>query len=495
MVMKHRILCVILTTMLLLLYDVIYAQKESYQEGEIYIRFKSTASVSKQPNHAKENILPYVRLLKDLKEAFGMKNLRNSFHFSRLDKFKRTYRLQFDKKEKLEELLLLLRTHPEIEFAEPVPLMRPTWVPNDLDTTSSTDQYALQLMHAEKAWDITRGRKSVVVAVVDDGVNLDHPDLINKLVAGYDVADGDNNPDIPHTGFDHGTHVAGIVGAETNNDIGVASIGNLVMIMPVKVVYDDAEDPGSEFTHGYEGIIWAAENGADIINCSWGGYGSTIFNEEIITTATEMGALIVAAAGNDNTTLKMYPAAYPYVLSVASSNADDKKSDFSNHGSWIDVSAPGSSILSTIPDLPIDSYAFFNGTSMAAPMVSAVAALIKSLFSFYSPAAITEIIKKTADPIIYANDPSYNGLLGTGRVDAYFAVREAYICSITQTLSGNAFRVAFTECSDWIKTSGTCTVPTNEQVIFDAGNYIELKPGFRAVTGSVFKAQINGCGD
>lgn len=474
---------------------VMTAQKKKHMDGEIYIRFKSAASVGKQSNHAKEDVLPYVRMLKELKENYGLKNLRNSFHFSRFEKFKRTYRLQFDKKEKMEELLAALRSNTEIELVDKIPVMMPGWFPDDLATSVSDSQYALHLMHAEQAWDITRGKKSVIVAVVDDGVKVTHPDLINKVVAGYDAADGDNNPNVPNIGFRHGTHVAGIIGAETNNDEGIASIGNLVMIMPVKVVSDDAEDPSEEFTHGYEGILWAAENGADIINCSWGGYDTNGFNEEIIEIATELGALVVAAAGNDNTTLKMYPAGSPYVLSVASTNSEDKKSSFSNHGSWVDVSAPGSSILSTVPDLPFDSYDFFNGTSMAAPMVSAVCALVKSLSIFSTPASITDIIKNTADPIIYANDPSYNGLLGTGRVDAYFAVEAAMICANNKTLSGDEFRTPFTECSDWIKSDGALIVPANAQVIFDAGGYIELKPGFRAVAGSVFRAGIEGCGD
>ena len=468
------------------------AQRKQVMEGEIYIRFRSMESVGKKPNHARENVLPYVSVLKDLKDRFGLKNLRNSFHFSKLERFKRTYRLQFDKKDKREELLSVLRSFPEIEFADPIPLPQVHWLPNDLGSNSTSGQYALHLMHAENAWDITRGKKSVVVAVVDNGVDLRHPDLVNKLVPGYDLADGDNDPDIPHMGFDHGTHVAGIIGAQTNNDRGIASIGNEVMIMPVKVTYDDAEN-FKEITHGYEGILWAAENGADIINCSWGGYETYSSSEDVIITATEMGSLIVASAGNDNTTLKEYPAAFLRVLAVASSNSEDKKSDFSNHGSWVDVSAPGSNILSTIPGSV--EYGNKNGTSMAAPMVSAVCALVKSLSASYTPGEITQIIKNTADPIIYANDPSYNGLLGTGRVDAYFAVREAYICTTEKTISGDPFRVPFTECSNWIKTSSTCIVPNGEQVIFDAGSFIELKPGFRATAGSDFRARINGCGD
>lgn len=470
-------------------------QKKRVAESEIYVRFKSLSSVSKQPNHAKEDVLPYVRLLKDLKETYGLKFLRNSFHFSRFERFKRTYRLQFEKKEKREALLAVLRSHPEIEFADPISLAELHWAPDDIGDNTNNGQYALHQMNAGKAWDITRGRTSVVVAVVDNGVDLDHVDLVNKLVAGYDLADGDNNPDIPHTGFSHGTHVAGIVGAETNNNEGVASIGNLVRIMPVKVTYDDAENT-KEVSHGYEGILWAAENGADIINCSWGAYETLASGEDVVATATALGSLVVASAGNDNTTLKEYPAAFPGVLAVASSDINELKSSFSNSGSWVDVCAPGTHILSTIPTISTQwgDYDYFNGTSMAAPMVSAVCALVKSVSSSYNPLQITEIIKNTASTLIYANDPSMNGALGAGRVDAYFAVREAYICANDKTITNDILRTPFTECSNWIKTDGSCTVPENEQVIFDAGSYIELKPGFKATAGSVFKAHIDGCG-
>jgi subtilisin family serine protease len=337
-------------------------------------------------------------------------------------------------------------------------------------------------------------KTSVVVAVVDGGFKLSHVDLVNKWVAGYDVADGDNNPNIDKLAFSHGTHVSGIIGAETNNNEGVASIGNKVMIMPVKATPDDSEDPAHELTYGYEGIEWAAEHGADIINCSWGAYETLASGEDVIATATALGSLVVAAAGNDNTTLKHYPAGFPGVLAVASTDINDLKSSFSNSGTWVDVCAPGTHILSTVPDIRDGDYEYYNGTSMAAPMVSAVCALVKSVSSAYTPAEITQIVKSTANAIVNSNDPTYNGLLGTGRVDAYLAVREAYKCISDKTISTDILRTPFTECDNWIKTDGSCTVPANEQVIFDAGSYIELKPGFRATSGSLFRAHIDGCG-
>jgi hypothetical protein len=156
--MKKNYLIGLLTLFLFTPYFLM-AQKKQFIEGEIYVRFKSTSSVSKQPNHAKEDVLPYVRLLKELKDTYGLKNLRNSFHFSRFEKFKRTYRLQFNEKEKMDELLARLKTIPEIEFAEPIPINKLQWTPDDIGDDTSDGQYALHVMHAEKAWDITRGKQ------------------------------------------------------------------------------------------------------------------------------------------------------------------------------------------------------------------------------------------------------------------------------------------------------------------------------------------------
>ena len=463
------------------------------QTNELYVRFKHSSHINKQPKNAKEDVLPFVPALKPIIAKYQLKHLRNSFHFSKFEKFKRTYRLKFDNTAKAAELLSTLKLMPEVEFAEFIIYDKPHWVANDMGNATANGQYALHLMNAERAWDITRGLPTVVVAVVDDAVDLNHPDLANKLTGGYDLADDDNDPNIPNIGFRHGTHVAGIIGARTNNGIGVASIGNRVLIMPVKVRPDDGDD--DTFTHGYEGILWAAENGADIINCSWGNYSTLASNQDVINEATAMGALVVASAGNDNTTLKVYPAAFNNVLAVASTDINDEKSSFSNHGSWIDISAPGTNILSTVPDLPNDGYEYFNGTSMAAPMVSGVCALIKSLSNLYTPASITQIVKNTADPIIYANDPDYNGLLGTGRVDAYAALASASVCVSQKTITGSNFTTALTESGDWIQSSNTTIIPANEQVILDAAEYITLKPGFHAVSGSVFRADIEGCGD
>ena len=388
-------------------------------------------------------------------------------------------------------LLEELKALPEVELAEAVPEDKLHWEPNDLGGNTAAGQWGLHTIEAERAWDIHRGSTSVVVAVVDNGVDLNHPDLQNKLTAGRDVADDDANPDIPNNSFDHGTHVAGIVGAETNNNIGVASIGNRIRVMPVKARGN--ANTNEKITHGYEGILWAAEHGADIINCSWGSSTYSSSNQDVITEANNVyGCVVVAAAGNDNVSTTHYPAGYIYVLAVASTDINDNRSTFSNFGSWVDICAPGTSIRSTVPGGT--GYAAFNGTSMASPMVAGVCGLIKSCSTGYTSAQIRAIVKDAANPIIYANEPSFNGLLGTGRLDAYAALAAASLCRSNETITGN-FTRALTESSNWIQSSGTCTIAANEQVILDAATEIILKPGFSALSGTVFRADIEGCGD
>jgi len=171
--------------------------------------------------------------------------------------------------------------------------------------------------------------------------------------------------------------------------------------------------------NGYEGIIWAADNGADVINMSWGSYGHSQAGQNIINHAVSQGAVLVAAAGNDNITSTLYPAGYNNVISVAATDINDNKYSNayggSNYGPWIDVSAPGVSIKSTVIS---GGYANWTGTSMASPMVAGLCGLVLSVNPGLSPAQVESCIKTSTDPI-----SSYSGNLGTGRINAHKAVQ------------------------------------------------------------------------
>lgn len=326
----------------------------------------------------------------------------------------------------------------EIEWAEPKFVYTVDYIPND---PSYSAQYHLQKIKASDAWNISTGDTSIVIAIIDTGVDWDHPDLSANIwrnwseipdngidddnngfvddIRGWDfggligIPDNDPMEDNPY----HGTHVAGDASAVTDNSVGIASIGFKSKIMPVKTTRDDYRSPNGPpyIVYGYEGIKYAADNGAQIINCSWGGGGYSILGQEVINYATALGALVVAAAGNNNSSSPFYPASYKNVFSVAATDEGDMKTYFSNFGADVDVSAPGINIYSTWQN---DTYRYGLGTSFAAPIASGLAALVKSVFPNYNPSQIAEQIRTNCDDINNFN-PGFVNQLGKGRINAH----------------------------------------------------------------------------
>ncbi|MBZ0200219.1 MAG: S8 family peptidase, partial [Ignavibacteriaceae bacterium] len=252
---------------------------------------------------------------------------------------------------------------------------------------------------------------------IDDDANGYIDDYIGWDFGGL-TGTPDNNPMEDRS--DHGTHVAGISSAVTDNGIGVASIGFKTKIMAVKTSQDNYRNSSGQpyIAFGYEGIKYAADNGCKVINCSWGGGGYSVFGQEMIDYAVSKGALVVTAAGNSNSSSPFYPAAYKGVLSVASTDQGDLKSGFSNYGITVDVSAPGSGILSTWMN---DTYTTLSGTSMASPLTAGLAALVFAQFPAYNPLQVGEQIRVTSDDINQSN-PNYQNLLGRGRINAQNAL-------------------------------------------------------------------------
>ncbi|HEY9857103.1 MAG TPA: S8 family serine peptidase, partial [Stenomitos sp.] len=229
-------------------------------------------------------------------------------------------------------------------------------------------QYALDTVKANAAWGLTMGSDKVVVGIVDSGVDLEHPDLKPKLLEGYNTV---TPGQAPKDDVGHGTHVAGIAAAIANNSEGIAGLAANCKILPVKVL---GAGSGSTATVA-EGIIWAADHGADVINMSLGFYEANESVGKAVNYALGKNVVIVATMGNDNIERKRYPAAFPGVIAVGSTDEKDAKSSFSNYGDWISVSAPGSNIFSTFPTYPVQisgtkGYASLSGTSMAAPLVA-----------------------------------------------------------------------------------------------------------------------------
>jgi len=351
----------------------------------------------------------------------------------------------------------------EVHYAEPWFIYPVTesasYIPND---PSFPSQYGLTRIQAPQAWDITRGDTSVVIGIVDTGVELGHPDLAANIWynagemgldpnnndrrfnnidddgngyiddwrgwdfggADYNNVVPDNNPNPTGSNNNHGTHVAGIASAVTDNNLGVAGTGFRCRLLAVKTTADnDTRGPGgvAYIIAGFQGIAYAALMGAAVMNCSWGGGGGSQFEQDIINYATAQGTLVVAAAGNDNSSQAFYPASYANVISVAATTSTDAKASFSNYGITVDVSAPGSSILSTLYP---STYANFSGTSMASPFAAGTVALVKSVFPTLNAIQLGERVRVTCDNINSIN-PSYADLLGKGRINAFRAVTES----------------------------------------------------------------------
>lgn len=390
-------------------------------DGQIYFKLKNDFKFEVRHTEGKVDLKEMQGLLGHLYAKYEVHKLEKPFWSTTSFELQRTYQLYFQKIHQIDELIKEMEQLSFIEYAEPVPLMKTTLTPNDLgaNSTSGTGQWHLHKIQAPQAWDLSVGSPSIVVGIVDDAVLTTHPDLSPVCLPGRDVADNDNDPNPPTSSYSHGTHVAGISGAATNNGIGVASIGFGVKILPVK-----ATNSASAVTHGYPGVTWAADNGAHIINCSWGGPTGGTTGQNVINYAWNKGCIIVAAAGNDNTNQQFFPAAYNNVISVASTASSDAKSSFSNYGTWIDISAPGSAIYSTYvggSSTPTATYSRIQGTSMASPLVAGLLALMKSFAPTATRNDLINCLYSSADNI-NAQNSNFIGQLGAGRINAYQAL-------------------------------------------------------------------------
>lgn len=294
------------------------------------------------------------------------------------------------------------KNNPMVEYVEPNYYVHAMWTPNDL----TSKQWGPQKVQAPQAWDISRSSSDTIIAIVDTGVQANHPDLSGKVIQGYDFVDDDG---VAQDGNGHGTHCAGIAAAVTNNGTGIAGMAPNARIMAVRVLNNQGSGTMADVA---DGILYAARNGADVISLSLGGsYGSSAL-QNAVQQAWNSGAVVVAAAGNSGLSLPSYPAYYSQAIAVASTTSNDTISYFSNYGSWVDVAAPGSDIYSTYIN---SSYQTLSGTSMATPHVAGLAALIASQGKNNSQ--IRAAIENTADQI---SGTGY--YFQHGRINAYRAV-------------------------------------------------------------------------
>lgn len=332
-----------------------------------------------------------------------------------------------------------------VEYAEPHYRNEILYIPNDpqADPISGQQNY-LSVVKAYDAWNIQKSDTNMVIAIVDTGVKMDHEDLgniafnyadpINGIdddgdgyidnYHGWDVADRDNDPTAD--GHPHGTEVAGMSSATTNNNIGMAGTGFKSKYLPVKI----AETSTSKLVRDYEGVIYAADHGARVINLSWGAadyysqYGQDVINYAVL----EKDAVVVAAGGNKNEQLDYYPASYENVLSVGATDINDNKASWATYSYNIDIMAPGHQIYTTRNN---GGYLVTTGSSYAAPLVAGAAALVRSQFPSFNATQVMEQLRVTSDDIYDAGtNMEYFGMLGRGRLNMYRAVTDILTPSV-----------------------------------------------------------------
>lgn len=342
------------------------------------------------------------------------------------------YLLKFDEEVDIEQVLTELSDHLAVEYAEPNYKVETQMVPND---PLYNQQWAHQNIQSEAAWDIASGQNTVI-AIVDTGIDYNHEDLManmwfngaeivgngidddgNGYVDDYYGYDFQNNDGDPRDDNGHGTHCAGIVAAVANNAKGIAGVSHRARIMTLKFL----NQFGTGLTTGAaSSIIYAADNGADIISNSWGGSGYSQVLEDAVNYAYSQGCLLTAAAGNDGSSVTYYPAGFQNMLSVAAVDNSNNKASFSNFGSWVDVAAPGVNILSTLPQYEVylnqkgysQNYDSLSGTSMACPYTAGEAALVLSDNPEYSPEQVERILK------VATGSPLQSGeYIGTGLIN------------------------------------------------------------------------------
>ena len=391
---------------------------------------------------------------------------------------------------KVMEKVLAYRAHGSVEYAEPDYIATAYEVPND---PSFNQQWGMTQIDAPEAWSATTGSSSVKIAILDTGIDIHHPDLDGKITSSdmHNYTDSPTADDL----YGHGTHVAGIAAAETNNDVGVADVGYNCSLASYKVLNDTGS---GDYSWIAEGIMAAADDGVAVINMSLGSKFASSTLQSAVDYAWSKGVVIVASAGNAGNSRPSYPAYYTNCIAVAATDSLDAKASFSTYGSWVDVAAPGVNIYSTMPSegsvIGLTNYGLLSGTSMSAPHVAGLAALVKA----NKGGTNTDIrgwIEDSAEPV-----GSIWTTYGIKRINALAAVdgtdvNQAPVVTIMSPAGGASFplgtSVTFTgsavDAEDG-ELSGSLTWTSSLDGIIGAGenfNTSALSNGTHTITASV----------
>jgi len=372
------------------------------------------------------------------------------------------------REEALARIKQTLEQNPAVKAVDYNYVVEASFTPND---PQFDDQWGLRKIRAPKAWDTSKGT-GTEIAVLDTGIDTDHPDLQAKIA---DQEDFVNNDAVAEDRNGHGTHVSGIAAAVTNNAAGVAGTCPDCRLLIGKVLKDDGR--GSEFDVA-DGIRWAADNDVEAINLSLGGRGDSDAVRSAVNYAWNKGSVVVAAAGNDGGNIKIYPAAYAKAIAVAATNNKDKRASLSNYGGWLDVSAPGTGILSTYLS---GTYVATGGTSMATPHVAGLAGLLAAKPQVGTATKIRGIVESTAVDRGPVGKDKYHGW---GRINAAAAVS----CTIVGTIGDD-------DLDGTLGDDVICALAANDTIRGLGGNdKVFAGPGHDVVRGSGRDTLIGGAG-
>jgi serine protease len=388
-----------------LLFATPVAAEEEYAADEVVVQFKTGTKAN---------------VIQNIMNLLNLTKVRDSWKAGKFTVFRNN-----NPDRPLLQLITALLNETSVVKAEKNYIAHAVMVPND---PYYSYQWHMSRIGMENAWDESTGA-GVTVAIVDTGVKQSLADLAQtNFVSGYDFVNSDSDPTDDHG---HGSHVCGTVAQSTNNSVGVTGIAYNCSIMPVKVL--NASGSGT-YTQIADGIYWAVDHGADIINMSLGGSSSNSTLQNACNYAWNNGVVVVCAAGNSNSSSPFYPAAYTVCISVSAINSADGKASYSNYGSTIDICGPGGDdvdrngdgyidgVLQNTFDSSGDGYFFYYGTSMASPHVAGVAALVWAINPSLTNAEVRNILETTAEDLGAAGWDQY---FGNGLVDAYAACVEA----------------------------------------------------------------------
>lgn len=384
--------------------------------------------------NCKVNSIDNILRIQDLLNAVGAQNFAKIYpnHREPEKKFNEVgmplvdisliYSFKYTSNQSLEKVINQFLALGYFEFVEPWYVPKIQLVPND-PNYSNSGQYFCKgnvagSIDCQNAWNTQTGSASVIIGIVDTGTEPTHPDLAPTYAGGIDL--GMNDADPTWEGKNHGCAVSGDACAATNNGIGVASPAGIgCKFKGVKI-----SDATGALIAAYTGITWAADNGCNIINCSWGGPGGGTYGQTIVDyAAINMNRLVLAAAGNDGKDQDLWPSAYNNVYRVAGTTNTDAKAGFTDYGFTVDFGSPGNIIYSTIDKNNGTGYGAMTGTSMSCPVAAGAAAIVQSQFNYPNALQIGERLKQTCDPYASSASALFNaGKLGKGRIDLAKAV-------------------------------------------------------------------------